>query len=97
MCTGDFGTNARHPPRERIDSPISNYVPREGVAALPYTESLTSAEHVIIASNGAFPCGGHGGPPLRGGFVNNAHSAVVRWQFKSSKQHEGQAQLPTQI
>ena len=55
MCTGDFGTNARHPSRERIDSLISNYLPREGVAALPYTESLTSAEHVIIASNGAFP------------------------------------------
>ena len=55
VCTGDFGTNARHPPRERIDSLISNYLPREGVAALPYTESLTSAEHVIIASNGAFP------------------------------------------
>ena len=55
MCTGDFGTNARHPPRERIDSPISNFLPREGVAALPYTESLTSTEHVIIASNGTFP------------------------------------------
>ena len=55
MCTGDFGTNARHPPRERIYSLISNYLPREGVAALPYTESLTSAEHVIIASNGTFP------------------------------------------
>ena len=39
----------------RIDSQISNYLPREGVAALPYTERLTSAEHVIIASNGAFP------------------------------------------
>ena len=57
MCTGDFGTNARHPPRERIDSLKSNYLPREGVAALPYTESLTSAEHLIIASNGTFPCG----------------------------------------
>ena len=57
MCTGDFGTNARHPRRERIDSPISNFLPRVGVAALPYTESSTSAEHVIIASNGAFPCG----------------------------------------
>ena len=55
VCTGDFGTSARHPPCERIDSPISNFLPREGVAALPYTESLTSAEHVIIASNGAFP------------------------------------------
>ena len=55
MCTGDFGTNARHPPRERIDSPITIFLPREGVAALPYTESLTSAEHLIIASNGTFP------------------------------------------
>ena len=45
VCTGDFGTSARHPPRERIDSLISNSVPREGVAALPYTESLTSAKH----------------------------------------------------
>ncbi len=54
MFTGDFGKHARHPPRERIDSPISNFLPREGVAALPYTESLTSAKHVIIASNGTF-------------------------------------------
>ncbi len=54
MFTGDFGKHARHPPRERIHSPISNFLPREGVAALPYTESLTSAKHVIIASNGTF-------------------------------------------
>ena len=57
VCTGDFGTSTRHPPRERMDSTISNFLPREGVAALPYTESLTSAEHLIIASNGTFPFG----------------------------------------
>jgi hypothetical protein len=53
VCTGDFGTSARHPPRERIDSQISKSLPREGVAALPYTEHLTSAKHPssITAAN----------------------------------------------
>ena len=40
VCTGDFGTSARHPPRERIESPISKSLSREGVAALPYTEFI---------------------------------------------------------
>ncbi len=40
VCTGDFGTSARHPPRERVESPISKSLPREGVEALPYTETL---------------------------------------------------------
>ena len=57
--------SARHPPRERIDSLISNYLPREGVAALPYTESLTSAEHVSSIATALSRAGGHGGPPLR--------------------------------
>ena len=39
VCTGDFGTSARHPPSERIDSPISKSLWREGVADLPYTET----------------------------------------------------------
>ena len=39
VCTGDFGTSARHPPSERIDTPISKSLSREGVAALPYTET----------------------------------------------------------
>jgi hypothetical protein len=37
VYTGDFGTSARHPPRERIDSQTSKWSTREGVAALPYT------------------------------------------------------------
>ena len=57
MCTGDFGTNARHPSRERIDSLISNYLPREGVAALPYTESWTSAERVSSIATALSRCG----------------------------------------
>ena len=39
VCTGDFDTSVRHPPRERIDSLISNSVPREGVEALTYAET----------------------------------------------------------
>ena len=78
VCTGDFGTSARHPPCERIDSPISNFLPREGVAALPYTESLTSAEHVIIASNGAFPVRADTAVRPYADFVNNSKLAVVR-------------------
>ncbi len=39
VYTGDFGTSARHPPRERIDSQVSKSSPREGVAALPYAET----------------------------------------------------------
>ena len=68
--------------QERIESLISNYLPREGVAALPYTESLTSAVRVSSIATALSRAGGHGGPPLRGGFVNNSKLAVVRWQFK---------------
>jgi hypothetical protein len=39
VCTGDFGTSARLTPRERVESTISKLLPREGVAALPYTET----------------------------------------------------------
>jgi hypothetical protein len=39
VCTGDFGTSARHPPSERIEIPISKSSSRDGVAALPYTET----------------------------------------------------------
>ncbi len=42
VCTGDFGTSVRHPPRERIDNAISDPQCREGVAALPYTDILPS-------------------------------------------------------
>ena len=37
VCTGDFGTSARHPPSERIEIPISKSSSRDGVADLPYT------------------------------------------------------------
>ena len=38
---------------------------REGVAALPYTDFVFSRWQYICA-------GGHGGPPLRGGFPTKA-------------------------
>ena len=35
VCTGDFGTNARHPPRERIDRPIRNSATTRGRSGHP--------------------------------------------------------------
>ena len=78
MYTGDFGTSARHPARERVESPISKSLPREGVAALPYTENLTSAQHPSSKTTAHSCTGGHGGPPLRRGFVVDQAFQITR-------------------
>ena len=48
VCTGDFGTSARHPPRERIDCYAPNPSVHEGMPNLTYTEFLSS--QCVVAS-----------------------------------------------
>ena len=47
VCTGDFGTSARHPPRERIDCYAPNPPARPATSVSPYTEFLSS--HRVVA------------------------------------------------
>ncbi len=68
VCTGDFGTNARHPPRERIAHAASDPQARDDVAALPYTNIRTPTDPASSITTTHSRAGGHGGPPLRGIF-----------------------------
>jgi len=67
VCTGDFGTSARHPPRERIVRPIRNSVTAGGHNGPPLHGDFAAAKPASSVTTTHSRAGGHGGPPLRGG------------------------------
>ena len=48
---------------------INSQEPRDGTAAIPYAEILSSARQFIFKTKTPTGAGGHGGPPLHGAFV----------------------------